>query len=243
MIFGIGLSKTGTWSLHRALEALGIASVHYPSPDLMVAGRHEEALRGFDAAMDISVSAVFENLDRAYPGSRFILTVREVEPWLRSVGSHVDRRDTPDYHAPGGARTLREWLYGASAFDRASYAHGFAAFHERVRRHFAGRPRDLLVMDICAGEGWERLCPFLGLPVPPVAFPHANASAALASRTIESKASTRLRDHAGNGETLGVAQRDVKLRDALRDRDLAGAPGESDDGSAAQFDGNLNVSP
>jgi hypothetical protein len=30
-----------------------------------------------------------------------------------------------------------------------------------VQEYFKDRPADLLVMNICAGEGWEKLCPFL----------------------------------------------------------------------------------
>ena len=38
-------------------------------------------------------------------------------------------------------------------------------------------PHDrLLVMDIIAGDGWDKLCPFLGKPVPEAAFPHRNAT-------------------------------------------------------------------
>jgi hypothetical protein len=33
------------------------------------------------------------------------------------------------------------------------------------------RPRDLLVLDTLAGEGWEALCPFLDVPVPDKPFP------------------------------------------------------------------------
>jgi hypothetical protein len=45
-----------------------------------------------------------------------------------------------------------------------------------VAGRFADRPGDLLVMDITAGQGWEALCPFLGLEAPAgVAFPVANA--------------------------------------------------------------------
>ena len=40
--------------------------------------------------------------------------------------------------------------------------------------HFAGRPDDLLVLDVVGGEGWERLCPFLGLAPPDEPFPHFN---------------------------------------------------------------------
>jgi hypothetical protein len=41
-----------------------------------------------------------------------------------------------------------------------------------VKEYFRDRPDDLLVMNICAGEGWEKLCPFLGLAIPKVKFPH-----------------------------------------------------------------------
>jgi hypothetical protein len=29
-------------------------------------------------------------------------------------------------------------------------------------------------MSICTGDGWEKLCPFLGQPIPRVAFPKLN---------------------------------------------------------------------
>lgn len=35
-------------------------------------------------------------------------------------------------------------------------------------------PGDLLVIDICAGERWEKLCPYLGCEAPDISFPHAN---------------------------------------------------------------------
>jgi 3'(2'), 5'-bisphosphate nucleotidase len=34
----------------------------------------------------------------------------------------------------------------------------------------------LLVLDITAGEGWEKLCPFLGKPIPDIPFPKANVT-------------------------------------------------------------------
>ena len=38
----------------------------------------------------------------------------------------------------------------------------------------ADRPGKLVEMDFSSGDGWEKLCPFLGLPVPAKPFPHAN---------------------------------------------------------------------
>jgi Sulfotransferase domain len=43
-----------------------------------------------------------------------------------------------------------------------------------VPEYFRGREQDLLGLDICAGEGWERLALFLGSAIPGQAFPHRN---------------------------------------------------------------------
>ncbi|MBU1849693.1 MAG: hypothetical protein KKH40_03100, partial [Nanoarchaeota archaeon] len=46
--------------------------------------------------------------------------------------------------------------------------------HEDVLSYFKNRPQDLLVINVCAGDGWEKLCSFLKLPVPNKLFPHVN---------------------------------------------------------------------
>lgn len=173
-IFGIGLSKTGTHTLNQCLEVLGFRSVHYPSPALMNAGRFDEALAGYDAATDISVSAYFRELDAAYPASKFILTLRDIESWLKSIEDHMARREHElgDPNCPKAV--VREIIYGARAFDRPTYANGYWTHVENVRAHFADRPGDLLEMDLCGGEGWERLCPFLGVSIPDAPIPWLN---------------------------------------------------------------------
>jgi hypothetical protein len=172
-VFCIGLSKTGTRSLHDALELLGFRSVHWGGPELSTAVRRGPEIRAAveralaegrpllddldeaDAYSDIeALSRHFDVLDRQYPGSRFILTVRPMEEWLRSRQRHVESNDGTVLEVD-----LDGWRADAIAHEA------------RVRQHFADRPGDLLVLDISAGEGWERLCPFLGVPVPAVTFP------------------------------------------------------------------------
>ncbi|MCB9845861.1 MAG: hypothetical protein H6811_07760 [Phycisphaeraceae bacterium] len=174
-VFGIGLSKTGTHSLNAALEVLGIPSVHFPSPELMLAGRYEDALRGFRGATDISVSAYYRELDQAYPGSRFILTLRDVPGWLASVEDHRKRREHELAKPDCPKAAIRERLYGIRGFDRVTFALAYEHHRREVLDHFASRPADLCVMDMGRGDGWEKLCPFLGVDQPDVAFPHHNA--------------------------------------------------------------------
>ncbi|SRR6266508_5501223 len=181
-IFCIGLNKTGTRSLHDALEMLGFQSVHWGGPDLATAVERgarvrmaveravEEGrpllddLEDVDAYSDIlALSTNFELLDRQYPGSRFILTTRPLEDWLASRTRHVEanlaRRARGDYD---GTFLI---------VDHDGWEEEFTRHEGRVRAYFAGRPDDLLVMDVAAGDGWEKLCPFLRVPVPSARFP------------------------------------------------------------------------
>ncbi len=47
--------------------------------------------------------------------------------------------------------------------------------YDKIKNYFKDRPDDLLVMNICDGDGWEVLCPFLDKPIPAVSFPHLNS--------------------------------------------------------------------
>jgi hypothetical protein len=170
-VFGIGLSKTGTLSLDAAFGMLGLRSVHYPPAEDMLEGRFS-VLAGYDAASDISVSVAFRELDRAFPGSRFILTIRDPAHWLESIEAHLARRNTHAYTGRTPAGMLRERVYGSRTFNRDRYTRAFRCHTEAVDEHFRSRPDDLLVMDICSGQGWDHLCPFLGLPTPTEPFPH-----------------------------------------------------------------------
>jgi hypothetical protein len=71
---------------------------------------------------------------------------------------------------------MRTWIYGVGSPEgnEAVYLDRYNGHNRDVLAHFAGRPDDLLVMDLAKGDGWETLAPFLGKPVPDAPFPHAN---------------------------------------------------------------------
>jgi hypothetical protein len=46
--------------------------------------------------------------------------------------------------------------------------------NRQIRDYFSGQPDRLLVMNVSAGDGWEKLCPFLAAEPPGKPFPHAN---------------------------------------------------------------------
>jgi hypothetical protein len=177
-IFCIGLNKTGTISLHHALTELGFSSLHWGGP----ASRRavEQAIRerkplleylgNYDAYSDIQrLSVNFPVLDQQYPGSKFILTTRDIDGWLDSRRRHVlrnrERKQQGEYEG-----TFLE-------IEPERWRQQFVDHHERVEEYFRDRV-DLLVMRVTEGDGYEKLCPFLGVPMRRETFPwsHKNTS-------------------------------------------------------------------
>jgi hypothetical protein len=176
-IFGIGLNKTGTSSLHRALELLGYRSLHWGGLEtyeavLRAIDEHRPMLHYVDPEPDaisdvISVTYYFFLADLQYPGSKFILTLREMDDWLDSRRRHVERN----------RQMLEAGRYEGDFLqvDFDAWAEEYRRHEAVVRSYFADRPGDLLAFRP-ADADWEPLCAFLGRPVPDEPFPWENRS-------------------------------------------------------------------
>lgn len=162
-VFGIGLSRTGTSTLTRALEILGLRPIHYPTSI--------DQVRAHGAAADLPVAGSFERLDALFPRSRFIYTFRPLDAWLESCKMHFSRD-----RAIASAFAIRRFaLYGCVDYDRDAFVRAYAAHEERVRAYFKDRPEDLLSIDLTMpGDHWQALCAFLGRPRPATEFPWLN---------------------------------------------------------------------
>jgi len=171
MVWGIGLNRTGTSSLAHALFALGYPNLHYPNARRMLA-EDWSIFDGWRGGSDLPVAGMYQTLDRAFPGSKFVLTVRDMDDWLRSIVRHFE--GVPRSMDRDVSATFRERVYGRARPTPDLFAAAYERHKGEVVRSFVDRPGDLLVMDITAGDGWERLCPFLGLAIPERPFPNAN---------------------------------------------------------------------
>jgi hypothetical protein len=175
-VFGIGLSKTGTKSLNAALRRLDYDVRHYPS-DLatareVVTRRPYSILARCDGLTDLHAAVRFRALDAKYPGSKFVLTIREKRAWLVSCRRHfeVHRPQTMREPLRSMVLCLRHRAYGDVQFDGKQFARAYDRHVASVLAHFVGRG-DLLVIDIPAGDGWDKLCPFFEKPRPDEPFP------------------------------------------------------------------------
>ena len=170
-IFGIGLSRTGTTSLHIVLDKLGYKAIHY-IPDL-ISDYDSEIVEQFDALLDTPIPSVYQYLDKKYPDSKFILTTRNKEAWLNSMNwmfkhgkvlwAWEDR--LYDYH---------QRFYGTTNFDEKILSRHFDLFHESVYAYFKDRTNNLLILNIDKGIQVENICYFLNKPLINIEFPKAN---------------------------------------------------------------------
>jgi hypothetical protein len=188
-VVGVGLGKTGTASLAQALRILGCRTLHW-APDYMSEvfehGAEPDFSRyaGWDAVTDIPAALFFREFMIAFPECRFVLTIRDEREWLASAQrfygnpERFERFVNLTAAQKEWARTLsdevRKFAYGSEKILPSLYLRRFREHNELVQRVIP--PARLLVMDITKGDGWSRLCPFLGCPIPAVPFPRKNTA-------------------------------------------------------------------
>lgn len=180
-IFGIGMHKTATTSLHHAFETLGLDSAHWKNAHWakaiwkeMVGQGRSITLEKSYALCDLPITILFRQLDKAYPGSKFILTVKDEQKWLHDVRDHwgyETNRYRYSWDKDPFTHKLHTLVYGQRHFDADVFLNRYRAHNAEVLEYFRDRPGDLLVMDMDGGAGWEQLCSFLGCAIPEAEYP------------------------------------------------------------------------
>lgn len=181
-IFGIGLARTGTTTLSKALEILGYKSVHVECNAMEVSNNDgydrfsiiNDVIENNDAIVGTPLSPCYEMLADKYPDSLFIITLRESEGWLKSCSlSFTEKLPMDDNH-----HALHRWLYDSILFDREKFMKGYINYVVKVLKYFENKNR-LLLYSICSGSGWKPLCEFLGKDIPDSPLPHESKRGAL----------------------------------------------------------------
>lgn len=176
-VFGVGLQKTGTSTLGKVMATLGYSieeETDYDLVDCLLKGdliTIKERVREYDAFEDNPWPVLFKELDEWYPGSKFILTVRDENNWIHSITKHFSTNPSD----------FREWYYGEGAplGNEEVYKQRFRKHNQEVKDYFRERKSSLLIVDFEKGDGWKEICKFLGEPVPHEDFPHLNKNKTL----------------------------------------------------------------
>lgn len=176
-IIGVGLNKTGTKTLRRYLERWGFdhRSFDLDSFNRYRAGEIEHVLQEMerhDSFEDWPWPLLFREADERFPGSKFILTVRESpDAWYRSLCKMAVRM--------GPMSDFEEHIYGYAMphGHKEEHVEFYDAHNTAVAEHFSGRPEQLLTICWERGDGPAELATFLGMDLEPGTSAHVNQSA------------------------------------------------------------------
>lgn len=173
-IFVIGLQRSGTTTMAAALNRMGFPCRQFPKE--LFDNIEDPILERYDAFSDNPLPIVYPALAERFPDSRFILTTRSEEGWLKSV-EWVFRRGRIQFgwERDGTADSIHYTLYGTTRFDRARFRQHFQDYHTEVSRFMEKHPSRVLEFNLRAGQGWPELCSFLQAPIPEEPFPHLNS--------------------------------------------------------------------
>lgn len=170
-VFCIGFSKTGTTSLDQALKALGyrvmgpvgLNDKHIARDVLKLT---LPIVEQYDAFADNPWPIIYRELDQHFPGSKFILTIRDSESWIKSAVDHFGVKIKP----------MHVWIYGVqtAAGNESVYIERYERHNREVQEYFKKRPGDFLLLDIKDPDPWGKICTFLGCTRPDIPYPHVN---------------------------------------------------------------------
>lgn len=185
-VFGIGLSKTGTTSLAKALRILGYNAKSWAWDGTIIDWPEFYRL---EAATDTPCAAQFESLYHTFEDSKFIHTTRDAESWNRSVEHHFGAQygiEAPsefeemwkdeDFWGWGRKNCIRFMKIHQNLYSgHESWKSAHEEFRKRVEEFFREeRQKRYLKIDITESERWDKICDFLEEDIPNVEFPHLN---------------------------------------------------------------------
>lgn len=159
----IGNLKTGTSSFGSAMRRLGFSHYGYDHDiyhQWLESGQIEHCLKfagHFDSFDDRPWSdpRLVRAFARRFPGTRYVLLERDLNAWIASWRAHFLRIEQPELRSDHDLIQM------------------YNSHNQQVIDAVAGQGK-LLHMNVCAGDGYELLCPFLDLPVLEESFPCTN---------------------------------------------------------------------
>jgi hypothetical protein len=198
-VIGAGFGRTGTRSLKGALEELGFGPCYHMTElfghpehvelwDAATRGEPvdwEGLFRDYEATVDWPGCSFYEELMRAYPDAKVLLSVRDPDRWYESAYNTIYRMSRTSHlfylirlfsprvgrAYPVINRLIWEGTFDGRFEDRGYTIEVFEGWNEEVKERVPAER--LLVYEV--KEGWGPLCDFLGVAVPEgKPFPHLN---------------------------------------------------------------------
>jgi len=206
-VFCIGRNKTGTTSLAWFFRHNGYKVGNQEKAELLMPDwkrrdftRIIDYCKTADMFQDVpfSLDDTYKVVDQAYPGSKFILSVRSSpEEWFNSLLSHHSKRFSTTPGMPPSEEDLRQFKYrkkykgwllfafeatfgypSVPLYDKQTYMAYYNTHNSKVINYFESKPESLLILNLSEAHAFEKLCAFVGLDsLRAKEIPHLNRSA------------------------------------------------------------------
>jgi hypothetical protein len=198
-VFCIGRNKTGTTSLQKALQDLGYKTGNQRSAEMLLgsykSGDFQPLIRyckSADAFQDFPFSypETYKYLDKAFPGSKFILTVRDsAEQWYDSITKFhtrlfgkgntpsVDDLKNAEYVWKGWMWECNRILYNtpeSEPYKKDILLKHYNDYNSDIIEFFKDRPQDLLILNLSESGSFNKFLKFLNKKSSQKDFPWEN---------------------------------------------------------------------
>jgi len=172
-IFVIGLPRTGTTSISVAMLEAGFSVAH--------TAFSQATFELAEVISDAPCFSDFQQLDRLFPGSRFIYLRRDLVEWIPSMRRLLLKMEAhlkpkTGYFSPVLKRSFQETftLESEHLLSDQHLAACYQAHYSRVSQYFLGR-EDYIEINISEPDSLAHLFRFLGLDfIAGQRFPHLN---------------------------------------------------------------------
>lgn len=148
-----GLPKTGTKTMVKALDVLGYRAMHSPKITRNIFRKFKkyniEAIAGTIAVHQ------WKMLYDKYPKAKFILVTKST--WATRLLEKFKKKSN---------------FYGCISRDINVLQKFYEDHNNEIREFFKDKKDQFLEMSVVDGDGWDKLCNFLGVKKPKIKFPH-----------------------------------------------------------------------
>lgn len=178
-VFCIGLPRTGTTSMVAAGEILGYKGVHTNVAmvwEIAVGNLTiQHGTDGLNFFGDEPYCSFWKTFYLLYPKAKFILTVRDIHLWLKSMhfmfNNHQQYWDETIKKFQLNVWKITPWFW-VDEIDDNFLTKWYWKHYLEVTQTIP--TKQLLIFNLEEKDKWKRLCTFLNKPIPKKPFPYLN---------------------------------------------------------------------
>lgn len=156
----LSLSRSGTSYIDKCFIKSGLQSFHFPFQ--LYFNINSDILTRYSAFSDSPIPLIYKKLDKIYPNSKYIISIRNKKEWLSSMEwlfTHGKAKWWWHYNI----RKYHSELYGTWKFHEKRFSIFHDGYHEHILEYFKQRRHQLFIFNLDEGLDSDQFCKFLDI--------------------------------------------------------------------------------